>query len=155
MKITIRQFKNRFLTNHVKNSVSFFAEQLGLTKKEIHNLKIKIVMVDDLQADGFCMKLSKKNYYFEINRDLSYEQLMLTIAHEMVHVKQYILGELKSCYIRGKPVDVWRGMSYTYTKYLDQPWEQEATELEGDLYMNYVSECFALGKLDFEKLKHV
>ena len=46
-----------------------------------------------------------------------------TLAHEMVHVRQMARGILK----QGKNSVIWAGKKYgPKTKYLDQPWEQDA-----------------------------
>ena len=46
-----------------------------------------------------------------------------TLAHEMVHVKQFAKGQFQI----KNGVWYWMGKKYTKrTKYLDQPWEQEA-----------------------------
>jgi hypothetical protein len=51
------------------------------------------------------------------------ERLGLTLAHEMVHVKQIAKGKLKTV----KGISFWNGKKYSNkTKYLDQPWEIEA-----------------------------
>lgn len=112
-------------------------------------------MRSDVGADGYCLKLSKKHYYIAVSDYLSYEQLMLTIAHEFVHVKQYVTGELKSYSKQGKAVDVWRGKMYSDIGYYKQPWELEATEKEGDLYINFLSSCFAEGDLKIDRLVNV
>jgi hypothetical protein len=47
-----------------------------------------------------------------------------TLAHEMVHVRQLAKGQLK--YL-AKQNRIWMGRRYTKkTRYLDQPWEQDA-----------------------------
>ena len=53
----------------------------------------------------------------------SMEKLGLTLAHEMIHVKQIAKGKLKT--VRG--YRYWNGKRYgDKIKYLDQPWEIEA-----------------------------
>ena len=53
----------------------------------------------------------------------SFERMGVTLAHEMVHVKQMAKGMLKT--ING--VSYWCGKRYNRrTKYLNQPWEIEA-----------------------------
>ena len=49
----------------------------------------------------------------------------ITLAHEMVHVRQMAKGTLKSV---AKGYSTWNGKLYNSkkTKYLDQPWEQDA-----------------------------
>jgi hypothetical protein len=52
-----------------------------------------------------------------------FERMGVTLAHEMVHVKQLAKGILKTV----KGVNYWQGQRYTRkTKYLNQPWEIEA-----------------------------
>ena len=58
-------------------------------------------------------------------------EMASTIAHELTHVKQYIRGELNSAGTR------WKGQKVPYgprgglvIKYRQQPWEQEAFEME-------------------------
>jgi hypothetical protein len=47
-----------------------------------------------------------------------------TLAHEMVHVRQLAKGQLKYLPREAK---LWMGRRYTSkTRYLDQPWEQDA-----------------------------
>jgi hypothetical protein len=48
----------------------------------------------------------------------------LTLAHEMVHVKQLAKGILKN---KRNGVNIWAGKAYSKkTAYLDMPWEIEA-----------------------------
>ncbi len=50
--------------------------------------------------------------------------MALTLSHEMVHVRQYAKGQLKSL---PKSITIWMGKKYSKkTKYLDQPWEIDA-----------------------------
>ena len=53
----------------------------------------------------------------------SFERMGVTLAHEMVHVKQMAKGMLKT--VNG--VNYWKGKCYNRrTKYLNRPWEVEA-----------------------------
>ena len=67
-------------------------------------------------------------------RAVSPAEIASTIAHELVHVKQYIRGELDAYMTR------WKGQQIPYGSrgalkipYKSQPWEQEAFEKEVDL----------------------
>lgn len=64
-------------------------------------------------------------------RQATPREIASTIAHELVHVKQYIRRELNSSMTR------WKGQTVPYgprgalkIKYRQQPWEQEAFEME-------------------------
>ena len=72
---------------------------------------------------GFC------DYYDDdvtitISRYLAVEDIIRTLFHEMVHVKQYASGRLE----HGSS-GVWLGIMYE-DKYDDLPWEIEAYDLE-------------------------
>ena len=63
-----------------------------------------------------------------IDSDLTVNQLMVTLAHEMVHAKQLARGTLRYEMIEGSEVVSWRGklIDTTKMKYIDRPWELEA-----------------------------
>jgi hypothetical protein len=67
---------------------------------------------------------SIKTYAMGLDSRIKIEDLIETIAHEMVHIKQKVLGQLRyegrSTYWLGKKVICSR------IDYYDQPWEQEA-----------------------------
>jgi hypothetical protein len=55
---------------------------------------------------------------------IAHKELALSLAHEMVHVKQLVKGQLKSM---ADGSQTWLGKSYPAdTPYLDRPWEIEA-----------------------------
>lgn len=62
-----------------------------------------------------------------INRNLSKKQLIATLLHEMVHIKQILDGRLVIG--EGSKPSTWEGKPYN-TSYKDLPWEQEAFQLE-------------------------
>ena len=54
-------------------------------------------------------------------------EMMLNLAHELVHAKQFIRGELHPNLNR------WKKLDYSNTVYTRQPWEKEAYLLEDKL----------------------
>ena len=55
---------------------------------------------------------------------IGHKELAITLAHEMVHVKQMAKGQLKSA---SRGAQIWMGKRYpASTPYLDRPWEIEA-----------------------------
>ncbi len=62
----------------------------------------------------------------------SVEEKMKTLAHELVHAKQYITGELQ--------FDQWKGTpeaNYLHLPYAETPWEEEAYRLQEYLYEKF------------------
>jgi len=60
---------------------------------------------------------------------LDTELLISTLCHEMVHVKQFALGQTQIRYRGKKPTFYWLGRQVKVS-YWDQPWEQEAWRRE-------------------------
>ena len=60
---------------------------------------------------------------------LDSEFLVSTLCHEMVHVKQFALGQTQIKYRGKKPTFYWLGRRIR-ADYWDQPWEQEAWRRE-------------------------
>ena len=84
----------------------------------------------------------------EINKNLDVETILVTLAHEMVHLKQYATKQLKSKVVSGKEIDIWLGKKYKNLNYLDQPWEKEASSLEMQLYTGLIVNSLVESKFD-------
>lgn len=85
---------------------------------------VLIKVSDDCNGSGFTIPIDMIDSYLVVikpNRKL--KEIALTLAHEMVHVRQFAKGLLK---ITPKG-NVWMGKLYPQkTPYLDQPWEIDA-----------------------------
>jgi hypothetical protein len=68
------------------------------------------------------------------------EELFMTLAHELVHVKQFACGELRFLESTGKTK--WKGKHVNDEEldYYDHPWEIEAYGREKGLFYRYVEE---------------
>ena len=74
------------------------------------------VTLDLTAATGCYLVVVKPHRYLK--------DIGMTLAHEMVHVKQMAKGVLKST---KNGAQIWAGKKYPkHTKYLDRPWEIEA-----------------------------
>ena len=65
---------------------------------------------------------------FAYDTSLGERNLMRTVSHEMVHIKQLAKGQLRYDMVGDKEVTVWKGKPFDVTevKYIDRPWELEA-----------------------------
>jgi len=110
--------RRKFLTAIMPSLIT----QLGLTNSK----KIVVVKVD---TDGTANQGSTYNFdaigsYLIIIKPASIKSIGLTLAHEMVHVRQMAKGILKP---KANGVNYWAGKRYSNkTKYLDMPWELDA-----------------------------
>jgi len=79
-----------------------------------------------------------KDFIITIDKKLNKKQMLLALAHEMVHVKQYARGELKD-YMRVNKCK-WLGEKFDLDQidYWDQPWEIEAHGREKGLYLRFL-----------------
>ena len=64
--------------------------------------------------------------------------LLVTLAHEMVHCKQFAYGELKDVLVKKQLRTFWRGQDYHDVDYWDHPWEFEAFGLETSLAAKFL-----------------
>jgi hypothetical protein len=94
-------------------------KQLGLTNSR----KTLLVTVESCEQQGATFPLDPIGSYVVVINPSTLKDIGLTLAHELVHVRQLAKGILKT--VDGK--NYWRGQRYTRrTRYLDQPWEQDA-----------------------------
>ena len=94
--------------------------QLGLENSR----KFLLVDVCNLDGDqGLTTPLPGLDSFVVALKPAKWEQIGLTLAHEMVHVKQLAKG-----YLRAEGGSKWwHGKKYSKrTKYLDMPWELDA-----------------------------
>ncbi len=82
------------------------------------------------KMNGAVVLLENKHLLLTLDSRLSLEKLFQTLAHEMVHVKQYAKGQLKVVYpARGESYFTWFGKRHK-KHYYDSPWELEAFSRE-------------------------
>lgn len=146
MRLRTRKFNNRKLSSIIRTATKFYIQRL-LPDHKHHLFKIDINGVKNLLADGTFEKTATNKYTIELKLELDVEMMLLTLAHELVHLKQYATNELRSRVIAGQLVDIWKGKRYRNLKYNDQPWEIEALQKEQDLFEDFISECYASGNL--------
>lgn len=104
------------------------------------------VKLTNCSAYGYCLETDDhKTFELEIRKGLSLYDLISTVCHEMVHVKQYYRKELCPEQLRWKT----KKMPSVGLDYMDQPWEKEAFKLEGVLAL----ECFQEINVSFSKKK--
>lgn len=110
--------------------------------------EIEIVKECSSGAGGYCHG-DEDSIYIELARNdaegkIPHSQLMINIAHEMVHAKQIAEGRLVNVgFIFNRMPNGnkglalawdWEGKRYINTAYDDHPWEHEAYSLEELIY---------------------
>lgn len=103
------------------------------------NVDIHLKMVTKQSDLGFCHG-DRNEVYIDLCRNhenyegiFTLDDIAKTLAHELVHAKQYLRGEIK-------PTDnIWHktGEVYDDTSYRQLPWEHEAYMMEDFLHTLY------------------
>lgn len=101
-----------------------FAKQLGISRLRT-NIVVRMhskIHVGDIGTEGLCECLDNRNFIIDV---ALFGNWLSTLAHEMVHVKQFAKGELDSALTQ------WKSNKYCENiDYWDQPWEKEARRLQ-------------------------
>ncbi len=90
------------------------------------------------EAVGFCMmEENNRQFTIEADKKLGIKDLVTTICHEMIHVKQYARKEMDDW--SGNGAARWKTKTFNAEKtdYYNLPWEKEAYRLQ-DKYANLV-----------------
>ena len=102
------------------------------------DIEIKLQDLKNDDAVGWCqMEENNRMFTIEVHKKLGIKELVTTICHEMIHVKQYARKEMTDDLVENGQA-VWRGRKVNpNTKYYDLPWEKEAYRLQ-DKFANLV-----------------
>ena len=112
----------------IENASKFLAKELNLSNSKYTLLVVtERGMAKETGVRGAVVKLGPKVLSMTIDSGLDTERLIITLAHEMVHVKQYARGQVKPS--RSFKTHYWMGKNVR-KNYYDQPWEVEAYSKE-------------------------
>lgn len=125
----------------LEKCAKFYAKVLNLEKSRF---VLNIKTVSDLRKkryiNGEVFGYEKRKISMLLESRLSLSQLLLTLAHEMVHVKQIAKGQYTGRLAKnGRILACWRG-KIVKTVYLKRPWEIEATNRQNHLYESLIQE---------------
>jgi Zn-dependent peptidase ImmA (M78 family) len=142
MHIKVRKNNDKISADEIKYATKWFAEML-MSPKMIKTIDILIANNNDdgLKGSTECYDdgcRTPRTFTIRIDSNLSRKNQLLTLAHEMVHVKQFANGEMKD-HRRNPDVVRWNKQSVNceQTEYWDLPWEIEAYGREYGLYIRY------------------
>lgn len=106
----------------------------------MRTLYIDVNLNKKCDALGYCLALDNREFELEIQSDQSLRRFLETVAHEMVHVKQYARGELYESTAQNK--HKWQGEWLDKDpEYYDRPWEIEAHGREVGLFVRWAKEA--------------
>ena len=123
---------SKFQREIVHKVIEWTIKRLKLTR--MSSLDIHIILRKLRGVDGLCSTEddSKRTFIIEAHKTLGLRQLIMTLIHEMVHVKQFARNEMDDFPINGR--QRWKSGSVPESiNYDDMPWEKEATRLQKKL----------------------
>lgn len=120
----------------IESVVAFYIKELKLTRSRYFLAVVADQnVVRDQGINGGVIQSAPSVIGMVLDNRLPVRQLVQTIAHEMVHVKQIARGRLQNRVIRNELVNVWRGQVFRAKDlvYHRRPWELEAFRQEREL----------------------
>lgn len=118
-----------------------YAESLAVFVCQKFNLNVDIeINFRRMSKDpnyGYCCNLDDDEFEIDVKRTLRMRDMLTTLAHELVHVKQYVNGEM--------PENISEG------NYWDRPHEIEAHGRETGLFITW-AESQRLGHKTWAKI---
>ena len=123
---------SKFQREIVHKVIEWTIKRLKLTR--MSSLDIHIILRKLRGVDGLCSTEddSKRTFIIEAHKTLGLRQLIMTLIHEMVHVKQFAKNEMDDFHINGR--QRWKsGTVPKNVSYYDMPWEKEAIRLQEKL----------------------
>jgi hypothetical protein len=121
--------KNEYARKFVDSIMPSLIEQLGLNRSR---RAVLVKVTNDIEEDmkGATLDIKIADCYLVLIKQpkrvtkSSLLDIGVTLAHEMVHVRQLAKGQMRFLPNQSR---IWMGRRYTKkTHYLDQPWELDA-----------------------------
>ncbi len=113
----------------------------------LKNLEVEIELIRNLAGKeglyGDCTWNDRnhcpRDFTIRMDCNIKLDDIHDTLAHEMIHVKQYVRGELIDL-VRSPKMCKWMGELIDWTKLKnDEPWEKETYERSKLLYEEWKS----------------
>ena len=142
MQINITGRINKQEKKYVSEAVLFFMKRLvkrTLLKSFVIDISVRNNVANN--DEGYCeitgwnARNSPREFLIVLKKCDSFRKMLMTLAHECVHVKQFALGELSENHAH------WRGRRIKEDiEYWESPWEIEAFGRERGLYTLFCQE---------------
>lgn len=142
MQVKVVNCPDKDFKPYVERAAQFFAKELIPSKRIRNNCSVKIRFDGSMKEFGYAnvedynTRNQARKFLIEIHPGLGARMILETLAHEMVHVKQYIMNETND------ELSMWRGdfVDYDSLDYWSHPWEIDAHGREGGLLVKFSHE---------------
>ena len=129
-------------------SMAYFCAKKLMHKNLADNISVKIILRNTLHTEQNNLgtviweddSYKPREFTMEIDTSVRLRRVLESVAHEMVHIKQFARGEMRDLMVAEKVS--WLGASYHRHSmdYFDQPWEIEAHGRELGLFIRWAEE---------------
>lgn len=132
INVTLEGIKNDEASEEILEASFFFIREL---LPKCRKLEVN-VFFDPIGAyDAFVERLDDRHYEIYVNPRRKKTRQLISLAHEFVHIKQYVLNEMSD----DDNGIIWKGMLYEQDKIYEViPWEDEAYTREEELYRSWL-----------------
>lgn len=130
MLITVRHIKDQNIKRkELVYATAWYGDML-MGKRLCNNIMLEISFLKLSSDIGSCNTLDDKykprEFEIFLSRGMTRRDILMTLAHEMVHVKQFARRELANFDTRNHPVYMGKKLPIKDMHYYDYPWEIEA-----------------------------
>lgn len=140
MNLKVIKSPDRNFTPYVKKAIHFYGQYLIPSKKLRNNINLTVKFNHKMPYYGqaciqdYNASNKPRMFLIEVHPWIGAREILRTLAHEMVHVKQYAKCETNESLSKwmGTPID-----SET-VDYYHHPWEMEAYSIEIALFNKFV-----------------
>ncbi len=140
MRLSVLNCPDKDFKPFIKRGAFFYAECLLPSKRLRENINLTIKFNDKLTVWGFASiedynaSNKPRDFLIELHPWISAKNILKTLAHEMVHIKQFVNLETN------ETLSKWKGTPIDPDKldYFYHPWEMEAHSLEPALFTKFV-----------------
>lgn len=143
MYVEVIGHRSKVMKDLFARSVEYYCSKL-MSKRMCQSLEVYIILKKKLENDfaGYCSYLDHhkgiRQFEIELCKGQTVRETLSSLAHEVVHLKQFATGELKDTMHPGN-MSVWHGEKINEDKvdYWDLPFEIEAYGREKGLYTRF------------------
>lgn len=130
------------LKKKYRDALDFFVSTI-FSHQMYRNLSVRVAFKNNLDAlhgliyvEDYNSAGKPRSFVIEVNRKDPEDEIIQTLAHEVVHMRQYAYGYLN------EEMSSWMGEKVNSDKmnYFEQPWEIEAIDVGNLIYYLYSTE---------------
>jgi len=144
MYITLINVPNKFDACELFNAVVFYGKSL-IGKRMLASINLRIIFVSKLEVEchitGDCGweddSIRPRDFMIRLDAEMGKRKMLISLAHEMVHVKQYAKSEMRDMLHHSTTKWFKESVNTDEMNYWDLPWEIEAHGREVGLYVRF------------------